>query len=405
MILLSPRLKLLLKQFEHDKDELEHFWSEMIKIGTPLIETSPKQHYRYVTFLYREVEPIENVVVVMGPARVDFARNKMDKLANTDIWYRTYEVRNDAKFQYLLSVNDPLLYPIDIFPDYEQWNKREANFQIDSLNKTPYPKKFPIVSTAFLNGEILPQTIPKAALISDTIQSQILANERDVHFYLPPDYSVEVDYPILVILDGELNPDVIPIATIIDELVTSSVIEPIVAVFVENIGYEREKEFGCNEQFSQFLSTELIDFVKFKYSIREGDHTICGFSMGGVCAAYTALCFPKTYHNVISASGSFFWHKSGSEEPEEAIREFVKRGRENINFYLECGLMEDHTEFQSFTGGTSTLQANRHFRDILISKGYETNYHEYNGGPDWIHWADTLRRALLPYFSGEVVGK
>jgi enterochelin esterase family protein len=396
MEIVSPRLRLLKKQLNR-KNALREFWDEIETNGSPLIETSPKHQHRYITFLYRELESVHNVVVVLGPARVDFKRNQMYKFPSTDIWYRTYEVREDAKFQYLLSPDDPLLYPIDVFPNYEQWGEREANFQIDALNKTPYPKESPLVSTAFANGDHLPQNNPECSLEGHTISSDILDNERRIWVYTPPNVSLDVEYPILVMLDGELYPDFIPVTTIINRLVASSVIDPIVAVLVENIGNERENEFGCNVAFSQFLSTELMDFMKSRYPVRRSGNTICGFSMGGVCASYTALCYPRTFHNVISASGSYFWNHPGEGEPAELIREFVNRELENVNFYLECGLMEDHTEFQRFTGGTSTLQANRHFRDVLISKGYQTKYREYNGGHDWINWADTLQRGLL-YF-------
>lgn len=34
-------------------------------------------------------------------------------------------------------------------------------------------------------------------------------------------------------------------------------------------------------------------------------------------------------------------------------------------------------------------------RDILINKGYNVNYFEYNGGPDFLCRGENLERALI----------
>lgn len=49
-----------------------------------------------LTFLWRAKEDIRNVVVVGGVAGYDFTENQMSHLRETDLWYRTYKVRNDA---------------------------------------------------------------------------------------------------------------------------------------------------------------------------------------------------------------------------------------------------------------------------------------------------------------------
>ncbi len=60
----------------------------------------------------------ENVVVIDGVAAgvggTEPRNSMLTRLARTDVWYRTYKLRNDAAFTYTLSPNDslePLLGP------------------------------------------------------------------------------------------------------------------------------------------------------------------------------------------------------------------------------------------------------------------------------------------------------
>jgi hypothetical protein len=65
-----------------------------------------------LTFLWRAKEETRNVVVAGGMAGYDFSDNQMSRLLDTDLWHRTYKVRNDARFGYNLSLNDSLV-PFD----------------------------------------------------------------------------------------------------------------------------------------------------------------------------------------------------------------------------------------------------------------------------------------------------
>ena len=114
----SPRIKEI--SANSNEKMINDFWKEIAHKGSPLVEDVNLKDKKLVTFLYKEVEPVNNVVVILGPAGLDYERNKMIKLPSTNIWYRSYLVSEDAKFQYLISPNDPLTYPIDILPDYKK---------------------------------------------------------------------------------------------------------------------------------------------------------------------------------------------------------------------------------------------------------------------------------------------
>lgn len=62
-----------------------------------------------VTFVWRDRGGTQNIVVFAGPAGWDHPKdNQMMRLLDTDLWYRTYQVRADLRTIYLLSPNDPL---------------------------------------------------------------------------------------------------------------------------------------------------------------------------------------------------------------------------------------------------------------------------------------------------------
>jgi len=69
------------------------------------------------------------------------------------------------------------------------------------------------------------------------------------------------------------------------------------------------------------------------------------------------------------------------------IRQFAKRRKQPLRFYLDAGLMEDLAPRKpvqagdtSQAGELSGLVANRYMRDVLRAKGYEAQYYEFNGG-------------------------
>ena len=89
------------------------FWDEMRRGGAPLVEpVAGEPDYSWLTFLWRATEPTTNVVVIDGVAAgvggTEPRNSMLARLARTDVWYRTYKVRNDAAFTYTLSPNDSL---------------------------------------------------------------------------------------------------------------------------------------------------------------------------------------------------------------------------------------------------------------------------------------------------------
>jgi hypothetical protein len=128
----SPRMAAVRDAIE-DKDPaaVERFWADVQASGAPLVEpVVGEKQYSLVTFVYRGTAQTRNVVVVDGVAvavgGVDPRNSEMVRLAGTDIWYRTYKIRNDARFVYKISENDPLQSFVD--------PNRKSDSKVDPLN-------------------------------------------------------------------------------------------------------------------------------------------------------------------------------------------------------------------------------------------------------------------------------
>ena len=112
----SPRLIRLAKEIATvGQEAVNRFRHEVQQHGTPLIEPIPEdQKHLWVTFLWFAKEPVRNVVVFSGLTNNAYTRAvlpdiQMTRLAGTDIWFKTFKVRNDARFTYQFSVNDSLI--------------------------------------------------------------------------------------------------------------------------------------------------------------------------------------------------------------------------------------------------------------------------------------------------------
>jgi enterochelin esterase-like enzyme len=401
----SPRLQALGEQLGGgDTAALDAFWRQVAKEETPLIEpTTDTEEDVLVTFLWRAVDPVERVVVVRGLAGDNARRHQMTRLGDTDLWYRTYRSRADARFTYLLSPNDSLMDPADLGDDPAAWQARAATFRVDPLNRRPFPDDplvAPVASSVTLPGApaqpwLLDRPgIPRGRLEARRVRSRLLDNERDVFIYTPPGYDGDgAPCDVLLLFDGWAYLDYVPTPTILDNLLAEGRIPPTVAVIVDYPTVEgRNEELPCNPRFADFLAQELLPWVGPTYHVTADPArtVVAGSSYGGLAAAYAAFRHPERIGNVLALSGSFWWGPGGPAEPEWLTRQFVERSLLPIRFFLEVGLLEG-PEY----GTPDQLAANRHLRDVLRARGYRVRYQEFNGGHDYLCWRGALAYGLV----------
>lgn len=390
----SPRLAALQKELEAgNRAALENFWQEVTKQGAPLVEPiKGESRFVWLTFLWRAKEETKNVVIGsdLGNWR-NLATLQMTRLTDTDLWYKTYRVRDDARFPYQLSVNDSL---IPFYTDARA--KQPFKFQPDPLN----PRQYDFFKPTIYSVVELPAA-PSLALITrppdvpksqggriDKFSSKILNNERRVWIYTPPGYKTEgKPYNLLLLFDGSGYVSLTPAPVVLDNLLAKGLIPPTVAVLVDSgSGEARDRELTCNPRFAEFLTKELLPWVRQRYHVTSepSQTTIGGASFGGLAAAYVAMMHPEIFGNVLAQSGSFWWKPEQEDEYEWLTRQFVASPRLPIRFHLQIGLLENLSTARP--DSPTMLVASRHLRDVLQAKGYSVQLQEINGGHDFFNW-------------------
>jgi hypothetical protein len=190
----SPQIAALRKKVEAgNTTAVTQFWTEIARNHAPLVEANPTDNRNsLVTFVWQAKAETRNVVVIGGIAGIDVAANQLIRLGTTDVWYKTYTVRNDARFTYQFSPNDSL-EPLDKLDpkDMTAMMKRLSTLGPDPLN----PRKFqvPVPSSYVELPSVAPQpwiapvdNPPKGAVEQKKLRSKILCNERTVWVYTPP---------------------------------------------------------------------------------------------------------------------------------------------------------------------------------------------------------------------------
>ncbi len=382
----SPRISRLRTDIESGNvSAVEEFWAQMRKNGTPLVEAVPgDDRHSLVTFLWSGSARTRNVAIINGINGAEPARNQMIHLVGTDVWYKTYEIRNDARFTYALSPDDTLLPLLDPA-------RVPAAFQRDPLNPRLFPGIYP--SYVELPGAP-PETwlvqvdgVPAGKVEERSFRSTVLKNERQVWVYTPPGFKVAGErYPLLVMLDGPAYISLVPLPLILDNLIAGKSIPPIVAIFVGNTN--RGAELQCSPEFSDFVANELVLWARQNFNATSDPaRTIAGgSSLGGLAASFISLAHADVIGSVLSLSGSYWWNPKDDAEPEWLTRQFVESPELPIRFFVSVGSMEERA---------SQLVTNRHFRDVLKARGYTIRYREFNGVHDYLNWRDSLVQGLV----------
>lgn len=402
----SPRIASLKEALSSDDNAaLESFWQEIAEHGVPLIERieDDPEHY-LVTFLWRDQGDTQNVVVFSGPAGYTYpAKNQMQRLLESDLWYRTYRVRPNLRQTYMLSHNDPLTdldwkkdigtrlvadplsHRLFVFPKEE--DHADSHDITVSILELPDAPAQPYITPR--------PDIPQGKVEKYRLRSEILDNERRVYVYTPPGYDPESEpYALLLLFDGPAYVEMVPTPTILDNLISEGKIPPMIVVLPDSLdGETRSRELPCHQPFVDFLTQELLPWVRERYHITDDPaHSIVGgSSYGGLASSFVGLRASEHFGNVLSQSGAYWWEPDPEDGiPQESLtQQFIASPHLPIRFYMEVGLQERNAS------DTSMIITNRHLRDILRLKGYEVHYTEFNGGHDYLCWRGSLADGLI----------
>ena len=406
-----------------EPNAVTNFWKESEIAGVPLIEPAPgDDENKLVTFLWRGGVSTRNVLVWWHPFAEKWEGDYlMSRLEGTDVWFRTIRISKRKRFVYQLAPNAPSIslarHPL---ADPAPGLLGDAA-QIDPLNPKTFLSTDSVDVREHSGLSILempdapPQPwiaarkgVPAGHVAKTSFKSALLGNERDIYVYTPAGYSkngkaagLAVFFDAFGYFDEEATPTPLPAPTILDNLIAAKEIPPVVAVFIGNgPGDARDREFSCNPQLVEFLKSELLPWVHQQYNVASdpAETVVAGFSLGGLAAIYTAFEAPELFGNAISMSGALWWAPSRSGKPVDSdpvarpewlAQQFIARPHLPIRLYLDAGSDEDGF------GSEGILNSSLHMWDVLLAKGYDARYNEFDGGHDYLNWREGLADGLI----------
>ena len=406
----SPRLRAMLQAGEGT----EAFWREVAATGAPLVETAGVTpplgaHERLVTFLWRGAK---REVRLFGAPAADHER--LQRLAGTDIWYRSYRLPDSTRLAYRLAPDVP---DLDAPPSLRR-RAILATAQRDPFNPRSLPEQpvdrfdgeslleLPAAPTA--QWTVADPAVAAGSLDTQRLASAILGNTRDIHLYRPPGWqSGAADNALVVIFDGERYIREVPTPTILDNLIAAGRLPSTAAILIANpSGEARAAELPPNPDFARFLAEELMPWARARGVHAPAERTVvAGASYGGLAAAWAGLNHPEWFGKVYSQSGSFWWAPGWASagpfehQGEWLTRQFATGERLALEFQLEAGLFESGPD-----GLVGIRDATRHLRDVLRAKGYRVGHREYAAGHGYEHWRVSLAEGLVALIGRPAVG-
>ena len=364
--------------------------------GTPIIEELENDSKNcLVTFIYKGDEECENVLFVPPVGKENYNDNQMQRILETDLWYITYEVRNDVRFKYYFSPNDPL---------DNNWDERYYNRSVyDRLNK----------KVMIFKGEneeddkkssyvIMPQSpedvwtkkiegVPRGSVEEYKFESENLEDKRRIRVYTPYGYDKnEKNYGFIVLTDGDEYINLLSATETLNNLIASKKIPPILVIFIDSTE-NRMKELKCSDSFGEVIVKELIPWARQNYNISSNpkDAIICGLSLGGLTATYLGLNYSKIFGNVLSQSGSYWYRPESYSSVNDDCwmsSNFKKIDKLSLKFYLSIGVLETKDRI---------IDTNINLKDTLTAKGYDVEFQWFKSGHDYLSWGENLANGLI----------
>jgi enterochelin esterase family protein len=388
---------------------LENFWQRVREMKTPVIERDPADKGSIlVTFVTRAPAGYSYPVPAVHGTYGWHGLYRLESVPSTDIWMKTIRFPSTTRTGYWLTsprgrVSDP--EAIDVFSVFADPSTPAQEVYLDPLSRHAAP----YFSTATGNVSryswfegpdappepfLAPQSgVPRGTVTTRVAKSVLLGNARDISIYTPPGYRKEGarDYPLLLIFDRDEYLATVQVPSLLDAMIHARAVPPVVAVFVDVIGYaERGRELPGDPTFQRFIREELLPPLEREFGLTSDParRVVAGCSYGGLAATLIARRYPESFGAVVSQSGAFSRVPAsalpnGAGPPEnygEVARLFAEAPRLPIRFSLDVGLLE--------RGGM--IGSNRHMRDVLLAKGYAVDYSEFMGAHDWIGWRGSL---------------
>lgn len=340
----------------------------------PLIEDE-----RWVHVLYRgearDME-IEGDMLESGEEAV------MTRLADTDLFYYTFELPRDARINYRLKkdfesveLNDPL-------------NPRTASSWGREASEIAMPGFVPA-------SEPDPSSVEPGRIDEHSFASEVLGNERRLAIHRPAGRGEDGARPLglLVVTHGSAAREFGRIPETLDLLQAAGRLRPIITVFVDSPDPALEYTGELRDRHAEMLVDELLPWVAARYPVTDdpGQRAILGVASGGYAAIYTAFRFPRVFGAVAGQSSQLYGPLGG-----DALVALIESSpRLDTRFYLEWGLYDLRGRgVQRREGLFDWRRDNAEMAQRLRRRGHRVVESEIPQGWGWGSWRNRTDTVL-----------
>jgi len=291
----------------------------------------------------------------------------MTNLPGTNFFYTTLHFEADARIEYKFVVDGNWIL------DPKNPHSFTGGTGVNSEVRMPAYVVSPEISWYAV--------IPHGNLRDTSFFSKQLNNTRPVKIYLPPGYSLQKHYPVIVFHDGIEYVTLANITNIMDYLIAHSEIEPVIGVFVPPVDRENEYSGSKKDAYATFIVEELMPVIDRKFSTSRDPRkrATFGISAGGNIALFIGMKHPETFGKIAA--------QSSSVETEISER-FKNSAKMNLEFYLDLG----EYDLPALIPMVNNLIL------ILQKKNYVYQFKAWHEGHSWGNWESHMGLALRQFF-------
>jgi enterochelin esterase family protein len=263
--------------------------------------------------------------------------------------------------------------------------------QWESILTLPRAEPFP-----YFDGDA-----PRGRVERHVFSADALPGERDVAVYLPPGYTPERAYPVVVMLDGEFYERSGRAPEVLDGAIAQGAIPPVVGVFWHNLTIaSRMVEMACNPALPAALADDLLPWIRERYAVTDdpAQTVITGQSFGGLASTWIPFRRPEAFGAALIVSPSlWFTPPDVTDVPDEVVggwltQQWLARDHAPVRFFVSVGALESAAIPYPGLAGQSMVTLARTFAEAMAAAGYDVAYREEVGG----HNHHTVRRLLVP---------
>ncbi len=332
----------------------------------PYIESTLQVH-----FLYRGTAGTVQVPGDMNGWTPGAAN--MTQVSGTDLWYYSRIFEADARLDYKFVTNGSnwILDPRNPFTVTGGFGPN-SELRMPEFVQPPEIENYP--------------DVPQGAIRDTMFTSSVMGNTRRVRVYTPPGYAESQSrYPLLLVHDGLEFITLARCERVLNYLIHHNQIQPLIAVFVPPVSREAEYAGNLQDQFGQFITTELLPFVDSAYRTETNPilRGTMGSSNGGNIALWLGVTYPEVFGQIIAFSSNVEGNISSVLEQNADLP---------LRFYIDIG-----------TYDIAVLIPLVHdLQQTLENQGYPYFYQEIHDGHSWGNWRNHIDDALRFTFPSQV---